>query len=80
MKPPGAFSGSSGASSAPAPPRPGVKAPSDFGSPETSAPAEKADPNAFEFREPEAKTVGSGYDAKKLKKLTPEEKARRKLK
>lgn len=57
-----------------------MKAPSAFGAPESSAPAEKVDPNAFEFREPEAKTVGSGYDAKKLKKLTPEEKARRKLK
>lgn len=41
---------------------------------------EKQDEANFKFREPEAKTIGAGEEAKELKRLTPEEKAARRLK
>ena len=35
--------------------------------------------DGFKFKEPPAKKLGTGFEAKELKKLTPEEKAKRRL-
>lgn len=44
-------------------------------------PEDVVDPNnPFKVKEPEAKTVGEGFEKRKLKKLTPEQKAARKRK
>jgi len=45
-----------------------------------NAPAEpQAAPGAFKFKEPKGKVIGQGFEQKELRKLTPEEKAARRI-
>lgn len=62
-----------GATSAPMPKPPSEMAAAD------APPTETPEPTTLKFKEPPKKMIGQGFERRELKRLTPEEKAKRRM-